>query len=193
MNEVDYLGALSIFSHLKKRDLRKIAKLSRQQKFNKGDVIIQQGEQDGRFFIILTGEVEVEVIKNFGSKNKRSLGTLGPRSYFGEMALIRDFVRSASVVAKEETKVLCVDQWDLREEILKHPVLAIELLQLLSLRIEALNKSIGNFPEYSLKICVNCKKVRIEDGSWLSFEEYVKAHLESLSASTICPTCAKKS
>jgi len=191
MNEVDYLGAISMFSHLKNRDLRRIAKLSRQQRFNKGDVIIQQGEQDGRFFIILTGEVEV--IKNFDSKNERSFGTLGPRSYFGEMALIGDYVRSASVVAKKETKVLYVDQWDLREEILKHPMLAIELLQLFSLRINALNKSIGNFPEYSLKICGNCKKVRIEDGSWLSFEEYVKAHLESLSASTICPTCAKKS
>lgn len=191
MNEVDYLGTISIFSHLKNRDLRRIAKLSRQQRFNKGDVIIQQGEQDGRFFILLTGEVEV--IKNFDSKNKRSLGTLGPRSYFGEMALISDFVRSASVVAKEETKVLCIDQWGLREEILKHPILAIELLQLFSLRIEALNKSIGNFPEYSPKICGNCKKVRMEDDSWLSFEEYVKAHLESLSTSTICPTCAKKS
>ena len=192
MNEVDYLGAISMFSHLKNRDLRRIAKLSQQQRFNKGDVIIQQGEQDGRFFIILTGEVEV--IKNFDSKNKRSFGTLGPRSYFGEMALLlADFERSASVVAKKETKVLYVDQWDLREEILKHPMLAIELLQLFSLRINALNKSIGNFPEYSLKICGNCKKVRIEDGSWLSFEEYVKAHLESLSASTICPTCAKKS
>jgi CRP/FNR family transcriptional regulator, cyclic AMP receptor protein len=192
MNEVDYLGTISIFSHLKNRDLRRIAKLSRQQRFNKGDVIIQQGERDGRFFIILTGEVEV--IKNFNSKNKRSFGTLGPQSYFGEMALLfADFERSASVVAKKETKVLYVDQWDLREEILKHPMLAIELLQLFSLRINALNKSIGNFPEYSLKICGNCKKVRIEDGSWLSFEEYVKAHLESLSASTICPTCAKKS
>jgi CRP-like cAMP-binding protein len=115
MNEADYLATVSLFSYLKKKDLRRIAKLSRQQVFQKGDVIIREGDRDGRLFVVLTGEVEI--VKNLVSDKARALATLGPNSYFGEMAMIDNYVRSASVVAKKETTVLYIDQWDLRQPI----------------------------------------------------------------------------
>ena len=58
-------------------------------------------------------------------------------NYFGEMALIDDYVRTASVVADDRTEVLSLDRWNIREEIKRNPSIAIELLQTLGRRLKA--------------------------------------------------------
>jgi CRP-like cAMP-binding protein len=190
MNDTDFLATVSLFSHLKKRDLRKLAKLSRQEVFQKGDVIVREGDRDGRLYIVLTGAVEV--IKNFSKDQEQTLRTLGPNSYFGEMALIENYIRSASVVAKTQTTLLYLDQWDLRREILKHPILAIELLQLLTRRIHALEKSMVDSLGTALPICRCCNRVRTENGSWVSMEEYVKDDSDAETNHNVCPECEKR-
>ena len=138
MDIPEILSRVSLFSLVKKRDLKRIAKLANHHSFNKGDVIIREGTRDGRLFIIISGKVEI--IKDLYGPNKESLRTFGPDSYFGEMALIDDYIRTASVVAVEDTEVLTLDQWNIREEIQKYPNIAIELLQTLGRRIRALEE-----------------------------------------------------
>jgi CRP-like cAMP-binding protein len=157
--------------------------------FHEGDVIIREGDRDNRLFIVVSGEVEVK--KNFGSKNETSLGTLGPLSYFGEMALIDDLVRSASVIAKKDTEVISLDQWNLRQEIERYPAMAIELLQLLSWRIRAIEKNMIRTLGALLPICANCKKIRDENNLWISIEEYITDHSEAEFSHSICPGCAE--
>ena len=153
-------------------------------------MIITEGDRDGRLFVIVSGEVEV--IKDMGSKKEKRLRTLGAQSYFGEMALIDDFVRTASVVAKEDTQVLILEQWNLRQEIEKYPVVAIELLQMLSRRIRAIEKSMISTLGAFLPICVNCKKIRKVNGSWVAIEEYIEEHSDTELSHSICPECSKK-
>ena len=136
MNETEILSRVSLFSHLKNRDLKRIVRLSQECSYTRGEKIISEGEKDGRLFVIISGEVEV--VKNFGRKTEKCLRRLGPLSYFGEMALIDDLIRSASVIARQDTRALCIDQWNLRKEIARYPVLAIELLQMLNRRLRAL-------------------------------------------------------
>ena len=119
MREIDFLSEVSLFSHMKGEDLTRIADQTRPQKFDKGQVIINEGAHGNKLFIIISGRAEA--IKNLGGKNERVLGSFGPRSYFGEMALIDDLPRSASVVAKEDTDVLALE-WDLRKEIESNPL-----------------------------------------------------------------------
>jgi len=133
LNKVDLLAEVSLFSHLGEAELLRIAELAGVHLFHKGEVIIREGEQDRRLFIIVRGTVEI--VKGLGSKYEWHIRVLGPRSHFGEMALIDDLPRSASVVAKEETEILCLDQRDLRAEIDKHPSIAFELMKTLSRRI----------------------------------------------------------
>ena len=189
-NETDFLAKVSIFSSLTQTDLGRIANMTRRYVFQKGDVIIREGEPDKRLFVIVDGEVEV--IKDLGGKNERRVRNLGPCSYFGEMALIDDLVRSASILAKEDIQVLCLDGWDLRQEIEKYPTLATELLQMLSKRIRAIEKSMFNTLGAFLPICSNCKKIRENDGSWTPMEEYVEDHSESEFSHSICPECSRK-
>jgi len=190
MNETEILGRVSLFSHLKNRDLKRIARLSRQCTFTKGEKIISEGERDGSLYVIVSGEVEV--VKNLGQQTEKCLRRLGPLSYCGEMALIDDLIRSASVIAREDTRALCIDQWDLRQEIVKHPVLAIELLQMLNRRLRALEKSFVNSIGTFLPICANCMKIKDHSGTWMTIEEFIADHADLEFSHQICPDCTDK-
>jgi CRP-like cAMP-binding protein len=95
-------------------------------------------------------------------------------------------------VAKEDTQVLCLDQWNLREEINRYPDIAIELLQMLSRRIRDIEKTLINTLGAFLPICANCKKIRDKSGLWVQIEKYVSDHSETKFSHGICPECAKK-
>jgi CRP-like cAMP-binding protein len=190
VTEVDFLSKVSIFSLMKKEDLERIAKKTQHHFFHKGEVIIREGGRDRRLFIIISGEVEV--IKGLGSKKERHLRTLGPHSYFGEMSLIDDLVRSASVVAKGDTQILSLDQWNLHKEIEKYPAMAFELLQMLSRRIRTIEKSMINMLGALLPICANCKKIRESNGTWTPIEEYITDRSEAEFSHSICKECAEK-
>jgi CRP-like cAMP-binding protein len=189
-NDADFLANVSIFSLVKKRDLKRIAKLAQHQSFREGDVIIREGQRDRRLFVILSGEVDV--IKDLGGKNERRVRILSSPAYFGEMALIDDLVRSASVVAMENTQILSLDHWNLRDEIEKYPAMALELLQMLSRRIRAIEKTMVNTLGTLLPICTHCKSIREDTGSWIRIEEYIKDHSETEFTHGICPECVKE-
>ena len=139
MDHTEILSKIGLFSLMKKRDLRRISKLSKRHNYREGDVIVREGARDGRLFVIVSGEVSV--IKDMGRPEEVMLRELGSGTYFGEMALIDDYVRTASVVAKVDTEVLSLDQWNFRDEIKKYPSVAIELLQTLSRRIRAIENT----------------------------------------------------
>ncbi|HIJ58774.1 MAG TPA: cyclic nucleotide-binding domain-containing protein [Deltaproteobacteria bacterium] len=189
MSEKNFLSEVSLFSQMKDDDLKRIADQTRRQQFDKGKIIISEGAHGSKLFIIISGRAEA--IKDLGGKNERVLGSFGPRSYFGEMALIDDLPRSASVVAKEDTHILTLE-WDLRKEIEHSPAMAVELLQMFSLRIRAAEEFIRNTLGLFLPICANCKKIREDDDSWTPIEEYIRDHSETEFSHGICPECAKK-
>ena len=187
MKEADYLARVPIFSNFKSDDLQRLAKKSQNCFFNMGDVIITEGEHDGRLFILISGKVDV--IKSYRTQKAKRLRILAAPSYFGEMALIDNMVRTATVVARSNVEALCLAKWNLQEEIEKYPGLAIELLRMLYRRLTALEKimvnSIGGF----IPICSNCKKIRVGNDSWLTIERYLMNYTEHEFSHGICPDC----
>ena len=190
LNKQDFLAKVPLFSLMKKMDLDRISILAHDHLYHEGDMIIREGDRDNRLFIIVSGEVEV--IKDLGGKNQRNLKNFGPYSYFGEMALIDELVRSASVIAKKDTRVLSLDHWNLRHEIEKYPAMAMELLQMLSRRVRAIEKTMMRALGSLLPICSNCKKIRDENGSWIRLEEYIEEHSEAEFSHSICSDCSEK-
>ena len=185
--KVDYLATVSLFSHLSKRDLRRLANQSRYCSFEFGDIIINEGERDGRLYILISGKVNV--FKSYRTKKEKQLRTLEPPAYFGEMALIDDLVRSASVVAMRDTKTLCLDKLNLDREIERNPIIAKKLLQMLSRRLLALEKTLVNATGGVIPICASCKKIHNEKGSWLTIEQYIMDFTEYKLSHGICPEC----
>ncbi len=190
LNKLDFLAKVPLFSLMKEMDLHRISLLARDDHFHQGEIIIREGDRDRRLFIIISGEVDV--IKDLGGKNEKNMGILGPYSYFGEMALIDDMVRSASVVAKGDTHLLSLDHLNLRREIEKYPAMAVELLQMLSRRIRAIEKTLINTLGTFLPLCSHCKKIREDNGSWIVLEEYIEDHSDAEFSHSICPECSEK-
>ena len=190
MNETDFLAGVSIFSNFKREDLQRLADKSRYCCYEMGDVIISEGDRDGRLYVLISGKVDI--IKSYRTEKAKRLRTLAAPSYFGEMALIDDMIRSATVVARSNVKTLCLDQWNLKEEIEKYPAVAIELLRMLYRRFIALEKimvdSIGGF----IPICSNCKRIRDGKGAWQSLERYLMNYTQHEFSHGICPECRKE-
>ena len=184
-----FLAKVSIFSYFREKDLQRLAKRSRYFSLEIGDVIINEEENDGRFFILINGKVDV--IKSYGTRKQRLLRTLSPHSYFGEMALFDDLVRSATVVAKEDIKTLCLGKLNLYKEIEKYPQLAIDLLQMLNRRLVALEKAVIKTIGGFIPICSNCKKIRDENGCWSTIDHYIMDYTEHELSHGICPECSE--
>ena len=190
MHKAEFLSVVSIFSQMTEKDLERIAEYARVQEYEPGELIIKEGERDNRLFIVVSGHTEV--VKRLGQRDEKKLGVFGPREYFGEMAMIDDLERSASVIATEPTRVLCLEQLDLHKEMAEYPRMALELLQMLSRRLRAAEKFIVNTLGSFLPICASCKKIREKDGSWTQIERYIGDRSETEFSHGICPECAKK-
>jgi CRP/FNR family transcriptional regulator, cyclic AMP receptor protein len=185
--KVDFLATVSLFSHLKEEELQRLASQSRYCSFNFGDVIIQEGERDDRLYILISGRANV--FKSYRTKKEKRLRVLEPPDYFGELALIDDLVRSATVVAMSETKTLCLDRLNLDREIEKSPLIAKKLLKMLNRRLLALEKSLVNATGGVIPICATCKRIINEKGAWLTIEQYIMDYTEFILSHGICPEC----
>ncbi|MCB2228929.1 MAG: cyclic nucleotide-binding domain-containing protein [Desulfarculaceae bacterium] len=190
MDYLETLARVPLFSMMKKRELKNIADMAEVLLYEPGEVIITEGESDGRLFVMLSGEVDV--VKNLGQPNWRKLNRLGPGSYFGEMAVLGNSQRTASVVAVEEAKLMCLADFNLRAAMEKHPNIAIELLQTLARRLEDKEQRLLSELGGLLPICSHCKRIRQADGSWMAVENYVHAHSEADFSHGICPDCRKE-
>jgi len=112
--------------------------------------------------------------------------------YFGEMSLIDNLPRSASVIAITDTEILSLDRANLLRTINEHPAMAIELLQVLTVRLREMETKMLNTLSSFIVVCSNCKKVSEEDGTWVSLERYITNHSPSELTHGLCPACIAK-
>lgn len=107
--------------------------------YNSGDIIIKQGEPGDCMYVIQSGEVEIVKDKD-GREIQIAVRKTG--DFIGEMALFSREVRSATVKAFGEVRVLTVDKKNLLKSIQKDPSLAFRIIETLSKRIRDLSEEI---------------------------------------------------
>nr|WP_244918097.1 cyclic nucleotide-binding domain-containing protein [Nostoc linckia] len=80
--------------------------------FPPGEIVIRQGELADKFYILIEGEVEV--IQELPNSKSKLLKTLGPNTYFGEIGLLQETKRTATVRATTDAaiKVLVIERYD---------------------------------------------------------------------------------
>lgn len=103
--------------------------------YRDGEIIIRQGETGNNMYVIQDGEVEV--ILESGD-HEIQLDVHGPGAFFGEMAIFDRDVRSATVRALGEVRVLTVDKKNLMRRVHEDPSLAFRLIETMSHRIREL-------------------------------------------------------
>jgi CRP-like cAMP-binding protein len=141
MSIEDTLAQVPLFSELNRRALGRLAKGTVKRQFASGDVIVKEGEQAVAFFFLLSGRVEV--VKGAEGSSPKVLRTMGPGDFFGEMALLDGYLRSASVRALEDTECLQLWRWDFLYALRTNPHIAAEILPVLSRRLRETNAELA--------------------------------------------------
>ena len=116
------LQRVPLFSDLTTREVQQIARVFKERRFSEGETVIQEGSGGAAFFVIESGEATVTI----GGK-KRS--TLKANDYFGEIALIDDGPRMATITASTELVCYGVTYWDFRPLVEANGVIGWKLLQ----------------------------------------------------------------
>jgi len=93
-----------------------------------GSVIVKQGDAGDRFYLVAEGELEV-------TQDGTTIGQLGPGDYFGEIALLRDVARTASVTARTNTVLYALDREDFLAAVTGHPQSAEAAESVMSARL----------------------------------------------------------
>lgn len=108
--------------------------------FENGEVIIAEGDVGDCMFVIQSGRVEA--VTGSGDHEQR-VAVLSGGDFFGEMALFDKEVRSATVRALGEARVLTIDKRALLKRVSEDPLLALNLLKTMSRRIRSLNDRVS--------------------------------------------------
>lgn len=130
---IEKLREISFFSSMTDFDLQQIAGIIHEKKYGTNAVIIEEKTIAERFFIIQKGKIEIS--KRFEGGDKAVLSIQSDGSFFGEMAILDEGRRSATVMALEPTTVLEISKEDFDTLLYKAPVLAYRILRELSARL----------------------------------------------------------
>jgi CRP/FNR family cyclic AMP-dependent transcriptional regulator len=130
----DQLKKIELFEDLDNKELRLLAKTCTERQYPAGAVLMQEGESGAGLFILIEGKVRVTQSAGPGQP-PRSIATLEAGEVVGEMALLDDLPRSATVTATEACRCLLVPVWDFRATLRETPDIAIKLLAQLSRRL----------------------------------------------------------
>ena len=126
----ELLKRIPLFSDLDGRDLQLLSNSFKERRFDEGETIAAEGSSGIGFFVIGEGTAAVTV---HGSER----ATLGPGDYFGEVALIDEGQRSASIVAVTPLTAYGLTAWEFRPFVESNGKVAWKLLQTLASRLRA--------------------------------------------------------
>ena len=124
----DLVQQVPLFSDLSKQELQGLASSMKERNFSPGDTIASEGQSGIGFFIIEEGEAAVTI----GGEER---ATLKSGDHFGEIALIDDGARTATVTAKTPLKAYGITAWEFRPMVEQNAGLAWKLLQELAKRL----------------------------------------------------------
>ena len=118
---LEQLGSVRLFQGLSRTDLKDLLDISKVVNHAEGHTIIRAGQRGVAFHLILEGEARVV-------RGGKTAVRLGPGEFFGEMALIDEGTRTATVVAATPLTTLGIAVWDFRPLVKRRPEMAWKLL-----------------------------------------------------------------
>jgi CRP/FNR family transcriptional regulator, cyclic AMP receptor protein len=104
---VDAVRQVPLFAELSRREAEQVARLFKERRFAAGETVAREGSGGAAFYLIESGEAVVSV----GGEQRR---TLGPGDCFGEIALIDEGARSATITAVTDLRCHGLTFWDFR-------------------------------------------------------------------------------
>lgn len=134
----DFLRRVFFFKDLADDEIMLLAGSCQEEEYAPGDILFTEGSAADRFYIVIEGRVEVW--KNFYDPKPDLLAIHGPGHFFGEMALIDELPRSATVVAKDPVRLLFLFRDDFRRLIAEHASIALSVMTAISFMVRSSNE-----------------------------------------------------
>ena len=125
---VEALQRVPLFAELSADEVQQIALLFKERHFSRGETVVREGSDGAAFFLIESGEAGVSVA---GAERE----SLRPGDYFGEIALIDEGVRSATITATSDLVCYGLTYWEFRPLVQHNATIAWNLLQTLAKRL----------------------------------------------------------
>lgn len=145
---LELLSRVPLLQELDEQGLERLAARTRRECFASGAEVVQIGAPGRSLYLVVEGLVQVV----YPSANADfELARLGPGDFFGEMALLNDKPRSATVRAMTALEVLVLDKQDFRRVVSETPGLAFKLLAALSVRIRNADEQISNLSDQAVR------------------------------------------
>jgi CRP/FNR family cyclic AMP-dependent transcriptional regulator len=137
VQRLQLLRRVWLFSSLDENELASIAAVARERTCQKGEILVRQGDSSGDLFSVVQGRLKVGSVAGEGAEVL--LSVVGPGDVFGEIALLDEEPRSATVVAAEPCRLLVVPRAAFRPLLRELPTLALRLLQILARHVRRLS------------------------------------------------------
>jgi CRP-like cAMP-binding protein len=129
--KLDLLHRIPLFSGFDRRRLVRLGQLADEVDVPAGKVLMRQGETGSDMMVIVSGSVAVE-------RDGNRLNTLGPGDFFGEIALIDNGPRTATVTTEEPTRLLVLAHRDFRAMMDEFPEVSDQVMNALANRVRHL-------------------------------------------------------
>lgn len=137
---VDIISKVALFKSLGRRQLQSLARIFIERTCNAGEVIVPQGRDGYGFFVIISGAAEAVLERSDGSK--AVVNTFGPSDFFGELALLDNGPRTASVIATETTRCLILPRENFLGALRRDGEMAVSILVELTKRFRTALESV---------------------------------------------------
>lgn len=135
------LAAAPLFKRLREAQLARLARMATIRSYEPDTIIVRQGDTSMAFYVVLSGRARVQ---RDGGQDSVEVTELGAGDSFGEMGLIDDLPRAATVIALEPTECALLAKWDFENELRDDPEIALALLPVLTQRIRELHARLGS-------------------------------------------------
>ena len=118
------LASVPLLAGLQDRVRRRLAETGKRRTYGPGDAIVKEGSTGTALYVVLSGRARVE-------RGSETIGQVKAGDFFGELALIEEHPRSASVVAEDETECLLFPAWEFTALLEEHPEIAVPIMRTL--------------------------------------------------------------
>jgi CRP/FNR family cyclic AMP-dependent transcriptional regulator len=134
------LNSIALFSGMSDTDMEAISTLAVQRRFPKNTLVICEGDLSDSLYFILSGKVKVFLSDEEGKEV--TLNIQGEGEYFGELAILDEAPRSASVMTVEDTRLAVLSKSAFEKCMEEHPTMAVKVMRGLARRLRELTENV---------------------------------------------------
>jgi CRP/FNR family transcriptional regulator, cyclic AMP receptor protein len=130
--KVQALKRAPLFEDLSKKELTELARVTEDLEVGAGEVLCKEGETGHEFFVIVEGEIDI-------TSKGRSVAARGGGDFVGEIALLEETTRTATVTAKTPLRVFVLTRHDFRHLVRENPSVEQKVMRALARRVVELS------------------------------------------------------